>query len=283
MTMLKHLKTIALGLAFTGAGAMAGAAHADEPCAGVDTELTDARQQEYAGLVVEAMAADVQSSDVEIHNFLESGTWSAVYISVPVAEDGMFFFEEADGVKEFRDVWGGWAEPSDRPDLIAWAEDLGAPEDLASCFADVVIGDPSVDQSFGFAVELAFTVDALDSLTERNEEVIVSASYYADPTPEGEQHADDIGRIDLGTEDVQVPAEPGTVEITGDEVDTDALQWTEGDIGVNVNVFTARLSSDDNLINCDIIDGPLADAMLAAPVMLRCALIEEGMDFEVKP
>jgi hypothetical protein len=137
MNMPGNILAIALTLALT--GAMAGVAQAEDPCAGVDTELTDARQQEYAGLVVDAMTADLQSSDVEIHNFLESGAWSAVYISVPDAEDGMFFFEVVDGSKELRDVWGGWADPSERPELITWAEDLGTPEDLATCFAHIII------------------------------------------------------------------------------------------------------------------------------------------------
>jgi hypothetical protein len=94
---------------------------------------------------------------------------------------------------------------------------------------------------------------------------------------------DEIGRIDLGTENVQAPAESGVVQVTGDEIDTDSLQWVGGDIGVNVNVFTARLSSDDNLISCDVIDGPLTDVVTAMPVTLRCALIEEGMETELKP
>lgn len=139
MKTLIDIRAIALTLALAGATAVSGTASADEPCAGVDTELTDARQQEYADLVVGAMDEDLQSFDVTIQNFLESGNWSAVYVSTPVADDGMLFFEEVDGGKKFQDVWGGWAEPSERPELIEWAENLGAPENLASCFAHVII------------------------------------------------------------------------------------------------------------------------------------------------
>lgn len=134
-------QAIALGLVLAGAGGLGKAAHASDACAGVDTALTDARQQAYAELVVAALVADVQPSEVAIRNFLESGAWSAVYASTPVSEDGMFFFEEVDGHQEFQEVWGGWAGPDDRLELIAWAEDLGAPASLAACFADLVIVD----------------------------------------------------------------------------------------------------------------------------------------------
>src|SRR5690606_702943 len=98
-----------------------------------------------------------------------------------------FFFEEVDGHKQFRDVWGGMAEPSERPELIEWARNLGAPENLATCFAHYIIDGTAADQSFGFTVDLGFTQAALDTLTGQGEEVVVSASYYADPTPEGEE------------------------------------------------------------------------------------------------
>jgi hypothetical protein len=283
MTSLKHIRAIALGLAVTGASALAGTAYADEPCVGVDIDLTDERAQEYTGLIADAIGEGLQPSDVEIYAFLESGNWSAVYGDIPTADTAMFFFEEVDGERQFRDVWGGWADPSERPELIEWAENLGAPENLATCFAHYILDDTAADQSFGFSVELAFSDRALSTLTERGEEIVVSASYYAKPTPEGEEYADDVGSIDLGTEDVQVPAEPGDVEITGSEVDSDSLQWTEGDIMVHVSVFTARLSGPDNLINCDIIQGPLADVTAMPAIMLHCALIEEGMEMEVKP
>ena len=58
---------------------------------------------------------------------------------------------------------------------------------------------------------------------------------------------------------------------------------SDGDIGVNVNVFTARQSGDLNLISCDFIDGPLDDVIQAMPVALHCTLIEEEIETELKP
>ena len=41
-----------------------------------------------------------------------------------------------DGQNQFKDVWGGVADASERDEQIAFAEGLGAPADLAACFAD---------------------------------------------------------------------------------------------------------------------------------------------------
>jgi hypothetical protein len=42
------------------------------------------------------------------------------------------------GKKQFRDVWGGYAEPSEKPELVSWAKKLGAPQNPANCFAEAV-------------------------------------------------------------------------------------------------------------------------------------------------
>lgn len=138
---------------------------------------------------------------------------------------------------------------------------------------------------FGFTVTLSFSARALETLSSLNERVIVAASYSGEPTPEGVAHADEIGQINLGSELVETPAADGPVEVTGSGVLPEMLQWArDGSIAVNVNVFTARLSNEDNLISCDIVDGPLADVRAAAmPIPLACSLIEENPETAVKP
>lgn len=286
MVIRSGLAIIAIIVATTGTPSLA---DADDACVGVTTDLTDQLITNYADLIVNAFSEDLepserfQSSDVEIYKFLESDDWSAVLAAIPTADIGMFFFEEGNGEKQFKDVWGGMpAEPSERPDLIQWAEALGAPQALATCFADQMIGDEE-ESPFGFTIDLSFSTKALDHLTEIDEMVIVSASYYGDPSSKGQEFSDDVGKFDLGTEDVQLPVTPGIVLVTGDQVGEDDLQWIDGDPNVNVNVFTARLSDDHNLIACDFIDGSLDDVIRAMPVALHCALIEEGNETELKP
>jgi hypothetical protein len=113
---------------------------AESGCNGVKVEATKVRKEAYAPLVVSAMGGKVKSSQVEFLAILESGNWSAAYVSTPIADDGVMFFQNVNGKKRFRDVWGGWADPSERPELVAWARKLGAPADLAKCFAETVAG-----------------------------------------------------------------------------------------------------------------------------------------------
>jgi hypothetical protein len=121
-----------LGIALTPAFA------AKNDCDGVKVEVTQARKQEYAPLIATAMDNRVKSAQVEFSTIMESGNWSAAYISTPVADDGVMFFQTVNGKKHFRDVWGGWADPSEKPELVTWAEKLGAPKELAKCFAETV-------------------------------------------------------------------------------------------------------------------------------------------------
>lgn len=111
---------------------------ANNACDGVKVEATQARKQEYAPLVVSAMEHKIKPAQVEFNALMESGDWSAAYISTPVSDDGVMFFQAVNGKKRFRDVWGGWADPSEKPELVSWARKLGAPAGLARCFAETV-------------------------------------------------------------------------------------------------------------------------------------------------
>lgn len=124
----------AAGLAVAPTSAFA----AGNACDGVKVEVTEARKQEYAPLIVSAMEHRIKPAQVKLETIMESGDWSAAYVSTPVSDDGVMFFQAANGKKRFRDVWGGWADPSEKPELVAWARKLGAPADLARCFAETV-------------------------------------------------------------------------------------------------------------------------------------------------
>jgi hypothetical protein len=133
----RHPKIVIIALAWLGM-TLTSAIAASNACDGVKVEATKARKQEYAPLVVSAMEAKIKPTQVEFIAVMESGDWSAAYISTPVSDDGVMFFQAVNGKKRFRDVWGGWADPSERPELVSWARKLGAPADLARCFAETV-------------------------------------------------------------------------------------------------------------------------------------------------
>ncbi|MER8907783.1 hypothetical protein NKH99_08865 [Mesorhizobium sp. M0854] len=133
----RRVKIVMVGLAGLGV-ALTSAFAANNACDGVKVDVTKARKQQYAPLVASALNNTVKSAQVEFFTIMESGSWSAAYVSTPVAEDGVMFFQTVDGKKQFRDVWGGYAEPSEKPELVSWAKKLGAPQDLAKCFAETV-------------------------------------------------------------------------------------------------------------------------------------------------
>ncbi|MEI5681830.1 hypothetical protein G6N74_25910 [Mesorhizobium sp. CGMCC 1.15528] len=111
---------------------------ANNACEGVKLDLTKAHKQAYAPLVAAAMNNKVKPAQVEFEAIMESGDWSAAYISTPITDDGVMFFQSVNGKKQYRDVWGGFADPSEQTQLVSWAKKLGAPEKLAKCFAQTV-------------------------------------------------------------------------------------------------------------------------------------------------
>ena len=108
-------------------------------CSTADVELTGARLKEYSRLVAGAMDDKVKPKAVGVVRFMGVGTWSAVFATTPLADPGWFVFELVDGNVQFKSAWGGVAFEEDRPGVITWAADLGAPSDFAECFAQVAI------------------------------------------------------------------------------------------------------------------------------------------------
>lgn len=129
---------------------------------------------------------------------------------------------------------------------------------------------------FAVLIQLTLSPAAAVKLASLHERIIVSASYSGDPNPGAESHVDQIGRINLGTENVEVPGRPGSVPITGSKVVPARLRWIRGPVLLNINVFSARHSGPDNILACDFFDGHLA-AAVAKPVPLHCFLISEKM------
>ena len=113
---------------------------AQESCAELDTALTVVRAQEFAPLVAQA-AEGTKPEQVEFMDFATSGDWSFVHAATPVADPGFFFFQKVGGKHQFKDVWGGIALASERPEVVSWADALGAPANLTACFADSAVGD----------------------------------------------------------------------------------------------------------------------------------------------
>jgi hypothetical protein len=120
---------------------LTGMAGAATPCAGVDQALSSARKQEYAALVANFLSNKAKRSEIKVMSFMQEGAWSVAYVSTPVSDDGYVFFEETQGAKHGKDVWGGMAQPAEQPEITTWAKKLGAPDNLARCFARHATGE----------------------------------------------------------------------------------------------------------------------------------------------
>jgi hypothetical protein len=135
-------------------------------------------------------------------------------------------------------------------------------------------GAASAD-SFGIDVKISLSPEAARRLTVDGEGMVVAAWWYGEPNPAGMAHVDAIGRIDLGDATVEVPGQPGSARLGGPEGLVPRLAWVDGPVWVNINIWSARRSGPDNILDCDFFDGELAHAT-ARPIALRCALIGEG-------
>ena len=127
------------------------------------------------------------------------------------------------------------------------------------------------------AITLRVTVTLSPAAAARlapREGIIAFASLEADPAPGAEKHADRLGHIDLGSRKVEIPGRPGDALLQVSTA-TVPLRWTRGPILLNINLFSARHTSSDNLLACDFFDGPLPHA-LGHPVPLHCSLITEN-------
>ena len=140
----------------------------------------------------------------------------------------------------------------------------------------------ATDAGLGFAFDITLSPDAAAKLKAAQEGITVWASFYGEPSGEGEKHVDEMGLIDLGVETLYLPGEAATVQITAREVDPAKLKWIKGPANVNVNVYTSRKSSEYNLIDCDLIDGDVKK-LQAMKVTVRCWLIGESHDGKTYP
>ena len=113
-----------------------GSAFAKSACDGVATTLTKQQKTDYRSLIAQSLGKKVKPASVNIESFMQYGNWAVAYADVPVADPGYFFFDLSGKVPKLKDVWGGMAERSEIPDLVKWAEKLGANKQIAACFAD---------------------------------------------------------------------------------------------------------------------------------------------------
>jgi hypothetical protein len=127
---------------------------------------------------------------------------------------------------------------------------------------------------YGFEVELTLTPRTIKKLTAMSEMVTIAGMYWGEPTEAAKPRIDEIGQIDLGRDEVNVQPANRTVLIPGAAIDPKVVETdVVGAPMVLVNVYTARLADENNLIGCEIYEGPISMAQ-AKPVGINCDLLE---------
>ncbi len=127
----------------------------------------------------------------------------------------------------------------------------------------------------GFTVSITYSQKARSTLEARHETVIVAGYLYGSPkenTPK--RYVDDVGQVDLG--EVKSEIAPGATA-TFDRLKPNQalLKWLDSDgLQLNINVYSGRKSSNDNLLDCGIYDGPLK-AVQGQSIGISCKLIAE--------
>ena len=132
----------------------------------------------------------------------------------------------------------------------------------------------TASEPYAFQVRVSLSEKAAATLQHRNEGIVISASYSGKPRPSAKQHADQIGQIALGNQNVEIPGKPATVIVNGSSLKRGRLSWVHGPVMLNVNVYSARRSGPNNILACDFFDGRLRSAF-RQPVQIHCSLIEE--------
>jgi hypothetical protein len=131
------------------------------------------------------------------------------------------------------------------------------------------IGQVAAAQDSGFDLTLRFDPAALQRLSSMGERVMISALYHGEPVGP-DVPVDEIGLVFLGSEQAEVWPGNQTLRLGGTLAAAPLDRVIEA--RVNINVFTARLVDEDNLLDCGLVDGPITDMQANSPEML-CTLL----------
>jgi len=148
-----------------------------------------------------------------------------------------------------------------------------------------VAASPKIEAaSNAFDVEVTLSPEARKRLGSPRESLIVSAEYFGYPSDQAEeQHVPGsenpwltLHRAQVELEGAQLEGSP-TARFPAVAFDAKQLAWTNAPDApqVNINVYSGRRSSPDNLLECGMFQGTLAVAA-RAPIKVSCGLIGEA-------
>ena len=133
-----------------------------------------------------------------------------------------------------------------------------------------LLATPAMAQETTLTLHISFDAASATKLQESGEMVIVSSYFWGDPATGNVLPVNEMGQLYLGAEQATVWPNEQTISI--------GHCLAGGPIGnvetpmVNVNVYSARITSPDNLLDCGIVDGP-TDVLSKSTQEITCKLI----------
>ena len=132
---------------------------------------------------------------------------------------------------------------------------------------------PATTAFANYRVEVALSPAAQAKLAKAKETIVIAADYYGTPTAAAAGQANEVGQLDLGKAEHEL-AQAGAADFDANGFMAERLGLVEGAPEVNINVWSGRHSSPDNLLDCEFFQDTLAVAA-QAPIQLHCKLIGE--------
>lgn len=128
---------------------------------------------------------------------------------------------------------------------------------------------PALAETPLVTLHVTFEPATAKALADAGEMVVIAGHFFGEPVAGATVQPDEIGQILLGREEFTVrPAE--TTVVLGSSLGTAPLDQVVEPY-LNVNVFTARFTSEDNLIDCGLVDD--AVAKMTGPQEMSCKLL----------
>lgn len=106
---------------------------AQNPCAGVDRSLPQARAKKLGPRV----AKQLDATKADISRSFRFGGWTVLYVSTPNADDAFVFYRGDPMRSKYVTLWGGAAREDEEGEIQSWTlkNASGIPHHLADCFA----------------------------------------------------------------------------------------------------------------------------------------------------
>ena len=152
------------------------------------------------------------------------------------------------------------------------------------CFLAALLAAPGApvmaqNAPLGFGVDVTLSPKAAAKLADLGEKIIVAAFWSGEPLPgfakQARKFVGDDGSLSFGSEQVTVAGANGHADFSGKTVKLDHVAWVKDRTPeVLINVYSARLKTGDNLLNCGIFQDQLPVAQ-ARTIQIACKLIGE--------